>query len=678
VIVNGMFTERTASTVADRLYARALALDDGSTVVVLCVVDTCMMPRDLIDRAKEQASRQTGVPTNRMLVSATHSHSAPSAMGCLGSRFDPDYAAYLPAKIADAITGAHRNLERARIGWGTADDWDHTFNRRWIRRPDRIINDPFGNPTARAHMHPGYQSPDAIGPSGPVDPCLSILSVQSRSGRPLALLANYSQHYYGSPLLSSDYFGRFSQHVGALITASNSAPAFVGIMSQGTSGDLMWMDYGSPPREIGYDAYAREMAQRTFSVYQKIKHQDWVPLRMAERTLALDYRVPDESRLSWARKVVASLEGRLPQTLPEIYALEAVELYRRRHTELKLQALRIGDLGIAALPNEVFAITGLKLKVQSPLQPTFNIELANGAEGYIPPPEQHKLGGYTTWPARTAGLEPQAEPKIVETLLSLLEEVSGRQRRTLPISHGPYAKAVLRSRPVAYWRLDEMVVPTARDASGRGNHAVYEDGIALYLPGVGSGDGVSPNPRLTPSEFSGGQINRAAHFCGGRVKAAIKGVGGRYTVELWFWIGLPVDVRRVTGHLVSTASGDRLGLTGAGGPPGRLFFASGASTPVIGRTEIARKTWTHVALVRDGRNVAVYLNGDPSPEIIAETALSTSGDGPLFVGGSADNTANFEGKIDEVALFNRPVKAAELAAHVRACNLLRLGVDKPR
>ena len=90
-----------------------------------------------------------------------------------------------------------------------------------------------------------------------------------------------------------------------------------------------------------------------------------------------------------------------------------------------------GNLGITAIPNEVYAITGLKLKRQSPLPTTFNVELANGAEGYIPPPEQHALGGYTTWPARTAGLEVQAEPRIVEALLGLLEEVAGKPRRPL-------------------------------------------------------------------------------------------------------------------------------------------------------------------------------------------------------------------------------------------------------
>src|SRR6187455_2381085 len=67
VIVNAMFTERTAQGVVDPLFAKALVLDDGRTRIALCVVDSCMVPRDIIDRAKEQASRSTGIPTDRML-----------------------------------------------------------------------------------------------------------------------------------------------------------------------------------------------------------------------------------------------------------------------------------------------------------------------------------------------------------------------------------------------------------------------------------------------------------------------------------------------------------------------------------------------------------------------------------------------------------------------------------
>ncbi|MCP4816041.1 MAG: hypothetical protein GY888_26285, partial [Planctomycetaceae bacterium] len=68
---------------------------------------------------------------------------------------------------------------------------------------------------------------------------------------------------------------------------------------------------------------------------------------------------------------------------------------------------------------------------KSPLKQTFTIELANGCEGYIPPPDQHALGGYTTWRARTSCLEVNAEPKIREAVLGLLKQVD-KQRRDEP------------------------------------------------------------------------------------------------------------------------------------------------------------------------------------------------------------------------------------------------------
>lgn len=482
VRVNGMFTERSADKVVDPLTARALVLDDGTTRLALCVVDTCMMPRDLIDAAKKQASEATGIPVDRMLVSATHTHSAPSAMGCLGSRVDPAYAAFLPGKIAQAIIAAAANLQPARAGWTAFDDWDHTHNRRWIRRPDRILADPFGQPTVRANMHPGYQSPDVTGPSGPVDPQLSLLAVETADGKPLALLANYSMHYQSSPLLSSDYFGRFAVHIGQMLGAGEH---FVGIMSQGTSGDLWSGDYSSPAKPVlHHDAYAKEIAERVAVAYRKIEWKAEVPLAMAQSTIALNYRLPDAERLQWAQEMKTKLGDRLPQSQPEIYALEAIHLNERRSTELILQALRVGDLGITALPNEVFCLTGLKLKARSPFPLTMNIELANGTEGYIPPPEQHALGGYTTWPARTAGLEVEAEPKITAAVVALLEKVSGQPARREQAPETEYSRAVLAAKPVAFLRMEEMDAGTAQDSTGS-NPAVIEPGVAVYLPGAG-------------------------------------------------------------------------------------------------------------------------------------------------------------------------------------------------
>jgi hypothetical protein len=50
--------------------------------------------------------------------------------------------------------------------------------------------------------------------------------------------------------------------------------------------------------------------------------------------------------------------------------------------------------------------------------------LANGYNGYLPTPDQHALGGYETWRAKSSYLATDAEPKLRATLLELLNEVA--------------------------------------------------------------------------------------------------------------------------------------------------------------------------------------------------------------------------------------------------------------
>jgi len=661
-IVSGMFLERRANKVRDPLHARCLVLDDGATRVAIVVVDSLMMPRELLDEVKKEAQKATGIPTEHMLISATHTHSAPSVMGALGTGVDEAYARYLPGRIVEGIKRAVKNLAPARVGWAVAEDFEHTHCRRWIFLPHKMRTDPFGQRTVRAHMHPGYQNPDCVGPSGPVDPGLSMLSVQSPDGRPIALLANYSMHYYGSAPVSADYYGLFCSKLAQMAGAGKSKPPFVAVMSHGTSGDLHWMDYSKPKKPPGLHRYAEAVAGVALQAYKKIQYHDSATIRMSEKKLKLRRRVPDEKRLAWAKAIVARMGNRKPRSLPEVYALEQIYLHKEPARELVLQALRIGELGITAVPCEVYGITGLKIKAQSPLQPTMNIELANGGEGYIPPPALHPLGGYNTWPARTAGLEVQAEPKIVETVLTLLEEVSGGRRRKLTDAHGEYAKAVLASKPLAYWRLSEFEGPRAADAARNGNHGTYEDGVVFYLEGPES-----------PSFCGEKQINRAAHFAGGRTKAVIKGLGNTYSVELWFWNGMPVNARAVTGYLFSRgaegakgAPGDHLGIGGKSTAMGRLLFYNGDALKQVlaGTTKIGLRTWNHVVLVREGKKVAIYLNGNPAPEIAGEAAIGfPPGVEQLFIGGRSDNLFNFEGKIDEAAIYDRALSPDEVAKH---------------
>jgi hypothetical protein len=653
VLVNGNFLQAKADKVRDPLAARALVLDDGATRLAIVVVDSCMMPRELLDRAKALARDRTGIPVDRMLVSATHTHSAPAAMGALGCDADTDYVAFLPGRIAEAIDQAAKALAPAKAGWAVVEDYDHTHCRRWIRRPEKILVDPFGQRTARANMHPGYQSPDVIGPSGPVDPGLSVLAVQSPDGRPIAVLANYSMHYFGTEPLSADYYGRFARALARQVGGGTADPSFVAIMSQGTSGDQHWMDYSKPKSDITIDAYAEAVARVAFEAYKKVAYPNQVSLAMAETTLRLRRRTPDEGRLAWARPIGEKLGNQPPRNQAEVYAREALFLHEEPERELKLQAIRIGDLGIAAIPNEVFALSGLKIKAQSPLATTFTIELANGSEGYIPPPEQHHLGGYTTWPARTAALEVQAEPKILEAVLGLLEKVAGKPRRAVEERHGPYARAVLQSKPLAYWRLEEMGGTALKDASGNEATASYRGGYALYI------DGMSGDP------FSGaGTKDRAAHLAGGHIEAALNDLGEDFTIELWFWQGSSAEAEDASADLLATER-TRVALTRT---RGLSVTIGGATSRAV--LDVAPRTWHLLTVTHHGaqREFGVYLDGAPR---IGAVLSGRHNPGPALLrfGGGREDGRGFEGKLDEIAVYGRILTKQEIEAHYQEAGI---------
>lgn len=432
VSVNGGMQDRLAHGVHDRLHARCLVLDDGQTKLAFAICDSCMIPREIMDEAKRLASQETGIPVENMLISATHTHTAPTVGATFQSEPNPEYTRALPGLIAKGIAEAHARLQPARVGWAVGKDPTQVFNRRWKMEPGTIAPDPFGRTTDQVKMNPGYQVKGLIEPAGPVDPDVSVLALQTRDGRPLALLANYSLHYVGgvSPL-SADYFGAFADRIAQLLEAPKE---FVGIMSNGTSGDVNNLNFAgpAPSRQAEFEQcklVANSVAQAALEAYRQIEFRAWVPLAVAEREIALGVRLPTSEEVAKAKEILAQAQGRVLQTLPEVYARETVLLAAYPPTvRAKMQAMRVGDLGIAAIPCEVFAEIGLDIKKRSPLKPTFTISLANGYNGYLPTPEQHKLGGYETWRARSSYLEVDASTKITETVLELLRQVASASR----------------------------------------------------------------------------------------------------------------------------------------------------------------------------------------------------------------------------------------------------------
>ncbi len=433
----GNWDSPPATHIHDELHVRCLLLDDGKSKIAFAICDNVGVPREVFDTARKLIDAETGVDANNVLMAATHTHSGVSARNSRYVNGEPVLSSYqqlVARRIADAVVAAEQRLQPARIGWGGVNVPSEVHNRRWYMNDETLLTNPFGG-VDKVRMNPPHGSDALVKPAGPTDPEVSFISVQASEGAPLAILANYSLHYVGGvPVgdISADYFAAFSERIGGLLGVSDAESGFVGIMTNGTSGDVNNIPFRNKkiPSKKHYeriDEVSKLVAEQVASASKAIEYHDWVPLATAHEELTLKMRKPDLEM----QRYFASLQdpGRDPASVhrhASIYA-DRVERLEEGPDEVSilLQVFRIGDLGVMSIPFEVFAEMGLDLKKRSPFTDSFTIELANGSDGYLPTPAQHKLGGYETWMG-TNRVQFDASDKISDILLSLSQQIQPR------------------------------------------------------------------------------------------------------------------------------------------------------------------------------------------------------------------------------------------------------------
>jgi len=421
----GGFNANLAEGAHDPLHARALVLEHGDCALALVVVDSLGVGRELADEAKKLAAERCGLTPEKILLAATHTHSGPSA-GADG------YREILVEGIVQAIVRAHEALRPAAIGHAAHALPEEVFNRRWYLKPGKMPLNPFGE-LDQVKMNPGT-SPDVLDrPAGPTDPDVTILSVQEpRTHKPIALFANYSLHYVGATpraLVSADYFGEFARLMPSRVRGGEE---FVAMMANGTSGDINNIPFlvTRPPREPFEQIriIASKAADAAWFARNTIEaHRADAPLGMLQREVSLRLRRPTAEQVERARAVLAITDeaerAKLPN-LAENYARRTISMAEGDETvNVLVQALRIGDFAICAIPFETFAEIGLELKRRSPFPRTMVIGIANGSYGYLPTPEQHRLGGYETW-LGTCRVQEDASVILSGQLLEMLAELA--------------------------------------------------------------------------------------------------------------------------------------------------------------------------------------------------------------------------------------------------------------
>jgi len=428
-----------SSFVHDPLHVRAVAFESGEGRAVICLIDAIGIGREMSDIAKSRAAEKSGWNPKDMLICATHTHTAPKGGEGMPGREAYEKLKY--EKLEEAIVQAIQSMEPARVGFSSEDEPSEVRNRRWFLQPGTMPPNPLGE---QDQVKTNANRNHLVKPAGPIDPEICVIDVRTNRHKPLALIANYALHYVGGVpkkvdensrevgMASADYFGEFSRIMPYRLGGVNPPANFVALMTNGASGDINNLVFtGSRAPRSPFEQIrivASKTADASWRAIRKIENYDTKPLiATRQREVDLPYREPNEREISLAKNLLnrTRQEREAINNRTTSVATRVIEYAKPEHPRTEpvlIQAFRIGDQAIVSMPFEVLVEIGLEIKKNSPFHHTFLIELANGGYGYLPPPNQHKLGGYETWPG-TSRFQPQSSEILIKHLLEMLQEL---------------------------------------------------------------------------------------------------------------------------------------------------------------------------------------------------------------------------------------------------------------
>jgi neutral ceramidase len=430
-IIGADFLPHYARFIHDPLYSKSLVFKDVNTIIAIIVVDICIMDTDFMDGVKARIQLLTGIEPKNILLASNHNHAAGDIISLLGGAADITYKKKLPDLIIESVILAKNNLQPAKIASDLVNVPEYVRCRRYLMADGYEAKNPVTRKNDIVKTNPFGGEDKIIGPAAKTDPELSFLAVKSLDDKWISILANYSLHYVGDwpdDSITGDYFGEFSKQIQEKLGAEED---FIGMMSNGTSGDVNIWDFMNPDR-FPKENYAKtkliggDLAQKVFEKTESLVWENEPNISVKYEEFKLNIRKPSAEELEIAKQEFIendfnnlSLKSDMIQ---RIYNREQVLLNEYPDTsKVSVQAIKIGNLVIGALPGEFFAETGLKLKEGINLHNYFTISLANAYGGYVPPSHEIDRGGYETWRARSSFLEQNAEEKIREKLAGLIK-----------------------------------------------------------------------------------------------------------------------------------------------------------------------------------------------------------------------------------------------------------------
>jgi hypothetical protein len=154
--------------------------------------------------------------------------------------------------------------------------------------------------------------------------------------------------------------------------------------------------------------------------------------------------------------------------------------------------------------------------------------------------------------------------------------------------------------------------------------------------------------------------------------------GTDYSISLWFWSGTAKGILEGTEWLVSRGNAfgspgqnDQIGIREDEAGNRKIIYQGPGVSAEMGTDKLVERwKWHHLVFVRSGEKVRVLLDG-ASMEASLGTVPGGSAPDTFFFGGSCTGEGNFEGRLDEIAVFDRVLSEDQIL------NLYRTGSGAP-
>jgi neutral ceramidase len=364
----------------DPLHVRTIVVDDGTYQAALVSCEVIGFSNSLWDEITRSIGDSTGIPRENIILAAVHTHAAPSVGTYTGPLTEKQvaYVETLKKAIVDSVLEARKNLQPAKVGFGTGQA-NVNMNRR--------ARDGQG----------GWMLGD--NPEGVSDKTVAVIKFESLSGKPIAIFTNYGVHGTvmgpGNMQISSDLPGATSRVVEEHYGANVVAP-----WTSGTAGDQ------DPIYRTGTDF-------RNVAALGQILGEEVIRISDSIKTYA-------RGRIRGMQTVV-TCPGKKTVQAPgpgKEYKFEDAD-----PVSIRLSLLMITDIAITGVSGEVLTNIGLRLKKESPFTRTIMVTHCNGSSGYLPDDAAYEQVSYEIMTTR---VKPGcAEDAIVDGLLKMMGTLFG-------------------------------------------------------------------------------------------------------------------------------------------------------------------------------------------------------------------------------------------------------------